>query len=113
MPVHRRTRRKAYALATNEACHIDAPAVVDGADYREMDDLIRLARASAALLDARCAVHPDDRREDNLRRLKRLGMLNRAGEANLYKVAKAMDGRYGSTLLLWPDLISNGRCGQR
>lgn len=110
--VDRATRRKSYVLATERACPADAPAVVEGADYREIDDLAHLARESAALLHARCDVHPDDRREDYLRRLKRLNMLNHAGEANLGKVARAMDARYGSTLEFWPELVSKGRCAQ-
>ena len=106
-------RRKAYFLATDLACPADAPTVIHEVDYREMDDLARLARASSDLLDVRGELHPDDRREGYLCRLKKLGMLNRVGEANLHAVARAIDARYGSTLLLWPELVSNGRCGQR
>lgn len=65
-----------------------------------------------SLLDTRCDAHPDDRRIRYLAALKRLGLLNRVGEAKLGAVAKAMDGYWGRTLDLWPGLAGNGRCAQ-
>lgn len=42
-----------------------------------------------------------------------LSLLNRKGEADLGKVAKAIDGYWGDSLDFWPGLRKDGRCEQR
>lgn len=112
-PVSRGARSSAYLPATAEMCPGDAAAVVVDINPREQSDLLALARASEILLDRECDQHPDDRRMEYLRRLDRLGLLNRAGMADLGKVARALDGWWGTTLRFWPGLQQDGRCRQR
>lgn len=111
--VSRQARSSDYIPAAPETCPGDAAAVVASLNSRERGDLLALARASDMLLDREYEQHPDDRRMEYLRRLERLGLLNRAGMADLGKVARALDGWWGSTLRLWPGLLRDGRCRQR
>ena len=110
--VGRRERRKGFVSADLEAAPADSPVVVANVEPRVVSDLLRLARASDALLDRVCDQHPDDRRMDYLAALRRLDMLDRAGEAKLPSIARAMDGYWGRTLDLWPGLAKEGRCRQ-
>lgn len=110
--VNRAARRSDYVAANLDLCRTDAPRVVDPVNRRVRGDLVALARVSDALLDRECDQHPDDRREGYLRRLAVLGLLNRAGEANLARVASALDGYWGETLDIWPGLTNGGRCAQ-
>lgn len=110
--VTRDRRKTAYLTASDAECPDDAPAVavIDGGVA--LSDLTAIARAGDRLLDERGEVHPDDRREGYLRRLARMHMLNRLGEAKLPAVAGIVDARWGVTLQRWPGLARDGRCRQ-
>lgn len=110
--VDRAMRRRAYAAATDETCPPDAPVAAEHVDPRLLVDLLWLARQGDLVLNDRADVHPDDRRESYLEGLEDRRLLNRAGEAKLPALAKAMDGYWGTTLDLWPSLRRDGQCAQ-
>ena len=110
--VTRDRRRSGYLAATEDECPADAPAVAVFDGGVASSNLLSLARAGDALLDERCDIHPDDRREMYLQRLARVGMLNRLGEAKLPAIATLMEFRWGGVLVLWPGLARDGRCVQ-
>ncbi|WP_156347043.1 TniQ family protein [Sphingomonas sp. Leaf33] len=105
-------RRKRYVAAIPGTCPPDGAQVVEGREPWVMATLLDLARQSESVLNDCGETHPDDRREAYLQGLDGLGLLNRIGEANLPGIAKAMDGRWGESLDLWPRLRRDGRCEQ-
>ena len=111
--VTRERRRAGYEPSTLGVCPSDAPVQAGRQEPRVMRDLLVIARASDGLLDADGGEHPEDRRMRYLVGLDRLRFLNRAGEANLHGVARAMDGYWGTTLDVWPGLRSARQCEQR
>ena len=110
--VTRAVRRKLYVAADEAKCSERGSQAVVVCDERTRLDLLLIARASDEILDSRCDEHPDDRRERYLQRLNAIGFLTRKGEANLARIAKAMDSYWGDTLSVWPGLTSAGKCAQ-
>jgi hypothetical protein len=102
-----------YVPASFTICDARADRVIEQVAPHVMSDLKGLARASDLLLDDYRQVHPDDRREYYLQELDTAGMLNKAGEANLFQIAQAMTRYWGDTLRIWPGLQANGECSQR
>jgi hypothetical protein len=111
--VLRDERRRRYVPATLDLCDFGRPQIREGLEPRVTNDLVALARMSAALLGRQRDSHPDNRRDSYLSRLERLDLLNRAAEAKLPALAMALDQFWGNTLDLWPRLRSNGRCAQK
>jgi len=111
-PATRDSRRDAYVPASLEICRSDAPLVVGKQEERVGHDLLVIARMGDALLDRECDEQPEDRRMRYLDRLNRLALLNKEGAANLQRLARAMDGYWGTTLDVWQGLRRDGRCAQ-
>lgn len=113
VPASQERRDDRYIPASLAICGDSAKTVIQSAAPHVMHDLRELARASDLLLDDHRQVHPVDRRAYYLEELDRAGMLDRAGEANLFKVAQAMTRYWGDTLRIWHGLEADGQCSQR
>jgi len=106
-------RRSGYHAATLQTCPPSSETIeVGSAEPARQRDLLQIARLADRLLDAREELHPDDVRECYLSRLQTAGLLNRLGEADVGKIAAAMDRYWGDTLGSWQQLHEDGRCSQ-
>lgn len=107
-------RRNGYHAASSHTCPPNSEEIEAGsAGSATRRDLLQIARSADRLLDARDELHPDDVRESYLSGLQTAGLLNRLGEADVGKIAEAMDRYWGDTLRSWQQLHENGRCSQR
>lgn len=105
-------RSSRYVAADLACCPTSAPPVVCRQEPRVERDLLTISQMSDALLDREPHGCLDDDRESYLRRLARLRLLNRRGEADLHGIALAMDRCWGSTMGMWSGLTRGGRCAE-
>lgn len=110
--VTRGKRDRDLFTASAANCPLEAPPAIEAGGSRQEGDLIAIARAGDLFLDLPFEHHPDDYREDYLQQLDQRGILNRAGEADLGKLAIRLEAYWGDTLGVWEGLRTNGRCSQ-